>query len=105
MKKLSSILIICCALQVAAQQDPQFTQYWVNSALINPAHTSVNNNTSLNLSGRYQWTSMRGAPQTHTLSFMTKATEKLGVGGSYVLDRIGPSLTNNVNLDLAYHAK
>jgi type IX secretion system PorP/SprF family membrane protein len=103
MKKILTAFLLVFALRGYAQQDPAFSHYWTNATIINPAQTAVNGNTTLNLTGRYQWIGLKGAPQTHTLSFVTKQAEGVGLGGSYVFDQVGPMISNTLNIDVAYH--
>ncbi|MEI6509258.1 MAG: type IX secretion system membrane protein PorP/SprF [Bacteroidota bacterium] len=104
MKKISIIFVtLILVLKSAAQQDPMYTQYWINASILNPAQTAADGITSLNLTGRYQWVNVNGAPKTGSLSFVTMPVNRLGIGASYVYDEIGPVKSSTVNADVAYH--
>lgn len=87
------------------QQDPMFSQYWVNAQIINPAQAGADGKAYLNVTGRYQWVNVKGAPKTHSISWNTMTNKKIGLGASYVLDRVGPSTTHNLNFDFAYYMR
>jgi len=104
MKKISIIILaIFVTMKLAAQQDPMYSQYWINANILNPAQTAAEGTTSLNLTGRYQWVNVNGAPKTGSLSFATMPVNKLGIGASYVYDEIGPIKSSTLNADVAYH--
>jgi type IX secretion system PorP/SprF family membrane protein len=54
-----------------AQQQPHYTQYTLNSFLINPAVAGIENYTDLRFGNRMQWTGLTGAPQTKYVSMHT----------------------------------
>jgi len=65
MKKI--ILIACgclCSMLAFAQAKPSYTQYILNSYILNPAVTGIENYTDIKLSNRNQWTGINGAPVT-----------------------------------------
>ena len=68
MKKL---LIILCTLGLSysgfGQQEPIYTQYWMNQSMFNPAYPVVNNVMNFSLMSRVQWAGLNGAPFTNTL--------------------------------------
>src|ERR1700754_2678371 len=52
-----------------AQQKPQYTQYFLNNLLVNPAVTGVENYIDVKAGYRSQWTGLEGAPVTGYLTF------------------------------------
>jgi len=104
MKKayIFSILILM-ALVVSAQQDPMYTQYWVNPQVLNPAQAGADGRTTLNATARLQWINVKGAPRTYSVALGGMVSNKVGLGLSYVHDQVGISRTNSVNADFAYH--
>ncbi|MBV4357697.1 PorP/SprF family type IX secretion system membrane protein [Pinibacter aurantiacus] len=66
MKKLMTLCVlgVAAALNVTAQQKPQYTQYILNQYIINPALTGIENYTDVKLSHRRQWVGVDGAPVT-----------------------------------------
>lgn len=99
---------ICCLLlalglttRVAAQKEPQYTQYMYNIGSFNPAY--VGTVETLELVGLYraQWIDVPGAPRTIRFGINYPfANEKHGLGFNVVNDQIGPY--NQTYVDLAY---
>ncbi|MFI5220765.1 MAG: type IX secretion system membrane protein PorP/SprF [Bacteroidia bacterium] len=106
MKKSKIIFFaLLIAVGVNAQQDPMYSQYWINATILNPAQVAADGYTTLNLTGRYQWINVDGAPKTTSVSFSGMPVNKLGIGGSYIYDEIGPVRSHTLNADFAYHLK
>jgi type IX secretion system PorP/SprF family membrane protein len=106
MKKLIlTTAIITSTLGAMAQQDPMFSQYWVNPQVLNPAQAGADGRTLLNATGRLQWVNVKGAPKTSSLAIGGMAGERVGVGVSYIYDQVGISRTNTLNADFNYHLK
>lgn len=86
-----------------AQQDAQFTQYMYNTININPAYAGSRGAMSIFGLHRTQWVGLDGAPVTNTLSMNTPINgSKLGLGLSFVNDRIGPTTENAISVDVSY---
>ncbi|WP_353160238.1 type IX secretion system membrane protein PorP/SprF [Myroides odoratus] len=104
---ISSLILISLSLlsiqQIFAQQDPQYTQYMYNPAVINPAYAgSVDR---LHIFGLYrtQWVGLEGAPKTAHLSMTTPLTDNgLGMGVHFKNDHLGVTDQNSLSIDLAY---
>lgn len=86
-----------------AQQDSQFTQYMYNTININPAYAGSRGVMSVFGLHRTQWVGLDGAPVTNTASINTPINNSnLGLGVSFVNDRIGPTNENTISADLSY---
>jgi type IX secretion system PorP/SprF family membrane protein len=86
-----------------AQQDSQYTQYMYNTININPAYAGSRGAMSIFGLHRTQWVGLDGAPVTNTASINTPINNSnLGVGLSFVNDRIGPTNENTISADLSY---
>lgn len=86
-----------------AQQDPQYTHYMYNTNHVNPAYAGSREVMSVFGLYRTQWVGLDGAPQTANISMNTPLGEsKLGLGVSYLNDRIGAMDENNLAIDLSY---
>ena len=86
-----------------AQQDSQFTQYMYNTANINPAYAGQRDVLSIFALHRTQWVGLDGAPTTNTFSAHTPIeNSQIGVGLSFINDRIGPSDDNSISVDVSY---
>lgn len=68
MKKWLLLLILCANVGLYAQQRPQYTQYLLNSYLLNPALSGIENYTDVKLGYRQQWAGLQDAPKTAFVS-------------------------------------
>lgn len=107
MKKL--ILTGLCylvLLPIFAQQDTQYGQYVYNGLYINPAYAGYREAIYGQAFYRSQWTGIRGAPQSLSMSVDAPITDKnLGVGGIITMDKIGAQRTLNGYANLAYRLR
>ncbi len=86
-----------------AQQDAQFTQYMYNTININPAYAGSRGVMSIFGLHRTQWVGLDGAPTTNAFSLHTPINNSnLGVGLSFVNDKIGPTNENTISADVSY---
>lgn len=102
MKKLSIIAVLLFALQMQAQQDPQYTQYMYNMNIVNPAYAGSRENLSFGLLYRQQWSGIDGTPQTGTFFGHAPVGNNIGLGLSAISDRIGPVNETNLYADVSY---
>ena len=85
------------------QQDAQFTQYMYNTISINPAYAGSRGAMSIFALHRTQWVGLDGAPTTNAASINTPINNSnLGLGVSFVNDKIGPTNENTISADLSY---
>jgi type IX secretion system PorP/SprF family membrane protein len=95
--------LVLCSLAGFAQQDAQYTQYMYNTININPAYAGSRGVLSVFGLHRTQWVGLDGAPTTNAFSVNTPINNsKLGVGLSFVNDRIGPTEENTISADVSY---
>ena len=100
---LFSFVIIFTTIAGFAQQDAQFTQYMYNTININPAYAGSRGALSIFGLYRTQWVGLDGAPETSSFSVNTPINNSnLGVGFSFVNDKIGPTNENNFSVDVSY---
>lgn len=86
-----------------SQQDSQFTQYMYNTANINPAYAGQRKALSIFGLHRTQWVGLDGAPTTNTFAAHTPIeNSRVGIGLSFINDRIGPSDENSISVDVSY---
>lgn len=102
---LTALLILSASLDVMAQQDPHYTQYMYNMNVINPAYAGSKESFSLGSLYRKQWVNMEGAPTTFTLSGHAPAGKNVGLGLSFISDKVGPVTEQNVYGDFSYTLK
>jgi type IX secretion system PorP/SprF family membrane protein len=86
-----------------AQQDAQYTHYMYNTINVNPAYAGSRGVLSIFGLHRTQWVGLDGAPVTNSASVNSPiANTNLGVGLSFVNDRIGPTREDVISVDLSY---
>ncbi|HET8885753.1 MAG TPA: type IX secretion system membrane protein PorP/SprF [Salinimicrobium sp.] len=105
MKKIYVFLCLAGFLfyeDVAAQQDPQYTQYMYNMNVVNPAYAGSKESLSIGILGRQQWSGFDGAPETFTFSAHSPIGEKTGLGLSAISDKYGPVNETNIYADFSY---
>jgi len=101
-KILILALMISC-LAGFAQQDSQYTQYMYNTVNINPGYAGSRGVMSIFGLHRTQWVGLDGAPETNAFSINTPiSNSNLGVGLSFVNDKIGPTNDNTISGDISY---
>lgn len=89
--------------QSFAQQDSQYTNYMYNTINVNPAYAGSRGVLSIFGLHRTQWVGLDGAPVTNTVSLNTPINNSsIGLGVSFVNDRIGPSDENTISADVSY---
>lgn len=94
---------LACTLYSNAQQLPQFTQYVYNTISINPAYAGSRETLNITALHRNQWAGIEGNPKTSTLAIHTPIRfSKIGVGLSFINDKLGFERTNYLYADLSY---
>jgi type IX secretion system PorP/SprF family membrane protein len=102
MKNLGIILLLV-NISVFAQQDAQYTNYMYNTININPAYAGSRGVTSIFGLYRTQWIGLDGAPETSSASINTPIeNSNIGIGLSFVNDRIGASDKTSISADVSY---
>lgn len=105
-KPATFILFILLTSSVFAQQDPMYSMYMFNPVSINPAYTGSTDQMQIVGVFRKQWLSIPGSPQTSTLSFHSPLkNEKMGLGFSFINDRLGEMQTTGFQGTYAYKLK
>ena len=101
--KFLIVAIMLTGFFCTAQQDAQYTQYMYNTINVNPAYAGSRGVMSVFILHRTQWVGLDGAPVTNAASVnMPLNNNNLGLGVSFVNDRIGPTVENAVSIDLSY---
>ncbi len=97
------VLALGFTLFSSAQQLPQFTQYVYNTMSINPAYAGSRETLNVTALHRNQWAGIDGNPTTSTLSVHTPIRfSRVGLGLSYINDRLGFEKTNYIYADFSY---
>lgn len=107
MKKITTLLVIILNVMVAnAQQDAMYTHYSFNMLGINPAYAGSREAMTLTALNRSQWVGFEGAPKTQSFTIHSPiAKTKMGIGLSFVNDKIGPVNNTSFQGNYAYKLK
>lgn len=101
-KKITALLALV-SISAFAQQEAQYTQYMYNPININPAYAGSRGALSIFGLHRTQWVGLDGAPSTTALSMNTPFQHsKVGLGVSFVNDRLGAMDENTISVDFSY---
>jgi type IX secretion system PorP/SprF family membrane protein len=90
---------------VIAQQNPHYTQYMYNMNVINPAYAGSKESISFGALYRKQWVNIEDAPNSFTFSGHAPTAKNVGLGLSFISDKIGPVTEQNVYGDFSYTLK
>ena len=97
------IAMLFCSIYGFAQQDAQYTQYMYNTINVNPAYAGSRGVMSVFGLHRTQWVGLDGAPTTNAFSINSPIeNSNLGIGLSFVNDKIGPTVENTISADVSY---
>ena len=103
MRFIKVIIIVCCGLQMVAQQDAMYTHYSFNTLAVNPGYAGSRDVTTVTGLHRSQWVGFDGAPVTQTLTLHSPVyRENIGLGLSLINDNIGPINVFSIYADLAF---
>lgn len=107
MKKLIILLLGLMTGSLAlAQQDPMLSQYMFNGLFLNPAYAGSHKYWSSTMTYRKQWVGMDGGPETAIVAVDGPIAQKnMGLGVSFMYDRIGVSTHNKITVDYAYQIR
>jgi type IX secretion system PorP/SprF family membrane protein len=117
-------LFFCFASVAKAQQFPIYSQYMMNSFLLNPAVAGHEGYTAINMTVRQQWVGLQDAPSTYAISGQTRLLKnsfisrsrsirrrrrvmsrsgKVGLGGYIFHDQNGALSKTGGQFTYAYH--
>jgi type IX secretion system PorP/SprF family membrane protein len=83
-------LLLCSAIY--AQQEAQYSLFFMNDYAINPAVAGLRKQMELRSLNRYQWEGITDAPRTYTLSFTAPLSDgNMGAGVYLFTDIVGPT--------------
>src|SRR5215813_11780961 len=84
------LLTYLTLVDLHAQQDPLYSQYFNNPMLINPAFAGSTERLYAGVAYRTQWAGVEGAPQTFSMnSHIGLMNNNVGLGMIAVQDQIG----------------
>lgn len=100
------IFLLLKAENLLAQQNAQFSQYVFNGLYINPAYAGYKEEMYLQAFVRSQWTGIKGAPQTISVSIDEAVKdESLGLGAIITKDKLGAQSILRGSANFAYRIK
>ncbi len=101
-----SLIMLTNVVDTKAQYDAMFTQYMFNEMFINPGYAGSRDALSLTALHRQQWVNFPGRPITTTFSMHGPVLgDKMGVGLSFLNEKIGVLNRNLVYASYAYRLK
>lgn len=104
MKKILFTLLLAFMIKsISAQQLPYYSQYMLNSFLLNPAVAGTEEGIPLALTYRNQWAGFADSPKTIALSANGMMGERVGLGGIVFSERTGPLSKTGFQASYAYH--
>jgi len=95
MKKLLAFSMLCCFVCTLSygQQLPNWSSFYDNGFIWNPALTGKHNNTEFTALQRQDWRGFDNAPMTTGLGFQLPFVQeqtKSIIGGYLIKDKVGP---------------
>lgn len=108
MKKLTHILLLSLVFgnSFRAQQDAMFTHNMFNTLWLNPAYAGTREALTITGINRSQWVGFDGAPMVQSLTMHSPVfNDKIGMGFTFLNDKIGPTKSTFAAIDFAYHVK
>lgn len=105
MRKIILVISLFIVSLSYSQQDPQYTQYMYNPINVNPAYAGSRGVMSIFGLHRTQWVGLEGAPVTNTISVNSPVGKNVGLGVSFINDRIGAMDENSISVDFSYTIK
>lgn len=100
--KILIILLLAFTSVSNAQQDPQYTNYMFNTLSVNSAYAGSRGHFSVTALHRTQWVGIPGAPETQTLTIESPIGKNVGLGLSFVNDKLGPSKETYIDANISY---
>lgn len=113
MKSIKTVIVAIGLLMLSltgfnakAQFDQMFTQYMNNEMFINPAYAGAKGAIAFTLLHRQQWVGFPGRPITTTFSINAPLMQgKMGIGLSYLNEKIGVLSRNLIYASYAYRVR
>jgi len=112
MKKLSIGMLAILGMYVStfAQQDPQFSMFYFNKMLYNPAYAGAKEAACITFMGKKQWSGLEGAPTTYMVTadlplILPGNNNELGLGITTFGDYIGFQQDHGLRVAMAYRKK
>ena len=113
MRKLVLTIIVLAGIfsGLRAQQDPQYTMFYFNKMLYNPAYAGAKDGICGTLLGRFQWNGLPGAPNTWLFTadmpfdLTSDGRNQIGIGITGYGDYIGFSQDHGLKIAACYRRR
>ncbi len=108
MKKLFTIILLTLCNSVFGQQIANWSSYYENGFIWNPALTAKWSSTEVSLTHAQEWVGFAGAPQYSSLGLQVPIVKygkvvRSSIGGFIDYDNAGPLSKLSLNLTYGYH--
>lgn len=107
MKRIVFIIVLLTLTVRSYSQELKlapYTQYLVeNPFVISPAYAGIDDVQRIRLTGVFQWVGMKNAPNTQTLSYDRRFSERSGAGFIFYSDKNGNTKQWGLQLSYAHH--
>ena len=80
------LLLILMEINLFAQQEPMYSQYFFNNSVINPAQAGASGRNQAGILVRNQWVGIDGAPKTITAYANFRLPKQLGIAAGLYQD-------------------
>jgi type IX secretion system PorP/SprF family membrane protein len=100
---LSCLFFSLLLFQSKAQDQTNFTQFYLNPYLVNPSFAGIDGQSAFSLFYRKQWANIDGGPAIANISLQTPLTVNTGVGISITNDKKGLLNNSGLLLSLSYN--
>ncbi|HEY0744326.1 MAG TPA: PorP/SprF family type IX secretion system membrane protein [Chryseosolibacter sp.] len=101
---LSCLLYITSATGLRAQDQANFTQFYLNPYLINPSYAGIDGQSALSVIYRRQWMNIDGGPSIANFSLQGPIGPSAGFGLSVTNDKKGLLTNSALRISFAYNA-
>lgn len=99
-------LILLTSFMGFAQQLPQYSQFYLNKSLYNPAALAIDANPTwvATANNKLQWVGINDAPRTLIFNINGPIyNDKMGLGAEFFIDITGPTSRTGISLKYAYN--
>ncbi|HEU5146364.1 MAG TPA: PorP/SprF family type IX secretion system membrane protein [Chryseosolibacter sp.] len=99
----SSVILIFAASFANAQDQTNFTQFYINPYLYNPSYVGIDGQSALSIIYKKQWMTIDGGPTIANVTLQTPITPRAGFGLSITNDARGLLNNSSVLLTFGYN--
>ena len=101
---LCSLLCFASVSSLRAQDQANFTQFYLNPYLINPSYAGIDGQSALSIIYRRQWMNIDGGPAIANFSLQGPLGTTAGFGLSVTNDKKGLLTNSALRITFAYNA-